>query len=67
MAVDPARQHQSARGIDLLCRPWQRLGQRDDTSPAYADIALEAIGRGAKDLESVAQRMRDLVARIYVD
>ena len=48
MAVDPARQDQPARGIDLLRSARQVLGERDDAAAADADLGTEGV-RGGHD------------------
>ena len=46
VAVDPARQDRSARGVDLLRGAGQVLGERDDAAAADADIGAEGVRRG---------------------
>ncbi len=46
VAVDPAGQHELARGIDLAPGARQLLGQRRDPAVADADVAAHAVGRG---------------------
>ena len=48
MAVDPARQDQLARGVDLPGRARQVLGERDDAAAAHADVGTEGV-RGGHD------------------
>ena len=46
VAVDPARQHQQARGVDLARAARQILGERDDAAAAHADVGAEGVRGG---------------------
>ena len=46
VAVDPARQHQLARGVDLVVGTVQVLRQRGDPAVTNPDVGAERIGGG---------------------
>ena len=45
MAVDAARHHQEAGGIDLACRALDAVGDGDDAARPHADVGADRIAR----------------------